>query len=270
MIKRITIVGLAVALLVALFLGRDAVSYVATSYLSVKNAIKSQVPVSFDIDRARNELRKLEPDIRRNMEAIAKEEVQLEQLDKRISDLEAKQSRDKADMTTLQSDLRSGNKTFRYSGVSYTESEVKTDLARKLARCRTNDSTLENLKKVSNARTQKLEASRQKLEEMLAMRKLLEVQLEEIDAKREMIEVAKTAEVLSFDDSQLGRIKELISDLETRLAVEDRLLNASDVVIDEIRPSEPEVSEDIVDEVASYLRGEPVEHASLASADVSR
>lgn len=256
MFKKLTMVGIAVVLFGVLFAGRDAVSYVTTSVGKVRSAIRESVPVKFEIARAKKELENLGPDIRRNLESIAKEEVQLERLEKRINEMEAAQEDDKAAMMTLQADLRSGKKVFRYSGLSFTPDEVRSDLARKFNRFKTNDSTLESLQKVYKARAQKLDASRMKLDEMLAMRRQLELQLERIDAHREMVEVAQTAEILHFDDSKLGRVKELINELDTRLAVEDKLMEASDLLRDEIRPNEEENSGDIAEEVAKYFQNE--------------
>ena len=50
----------------------------------------------------------------------------------------------------------------------------------------------------------------------------LEVDVENLEARLKMVEVAQTASNYQFDDSQLGRVKELIGDLRSRLSVEEK------------------------------------------------
>ncbi len=83
--KALLVVGGLGATTLVLF-GRDAASYVGTTYHRVTSSVKESVPVEFQIDRAREMVRDLEPEIRRSMHVIAKEEVALEQLNQQIDD----------------------------------------------------------------------------------------------------------------------------------------------------------------------------------------
>ena len=53
MIKKLLLVGAAVLLLVGLFAGTGIVSYVSTAVDRVQEQVKGNVPVNFEIDRAR-------------------------------------------------------------------------------------------------------------------------------------------------------------------------------------------------------------------------
>ena len=64
--------------------GRDAASYVSTTYHRLTSSVEESVPVEFQIDRAKQMVRDLDPEIRRSMHVIAKEEVALEQLNQQI------------------------------------------------------------------------------------------------------------------------------------------------------------------------------------------
>ena len=61
-------------------LGTSAISYIRTSAGYVADSARNAFPVGFEIDRARNMLRDLEPDVRENMYAIAKEKVEIKNL----------------------------------------------------------------------------------------------------------------------------------------------------------------------------------------------
>ena len=53
MMKKSIYVGAAVALLLGLLFGRDAVSYVSTSVSQLHQSVKDNVPIEFEIDHAR-------------------------------------------------------------------------------------------------------------------------------------------------------------------------------------------------------------------------
>ena len=114
---------------------------------------------------------------------------------------------------------------FYYSGRRYTPKQVKQDLANRFERYKTNDATVQSLKEIHMARTRGLEAARQKLENMLAVKQQLEVDVENLESRLKMVEVAQTSSEINLDDSRLGRCKDLITDLRTRLDVAERIVS---------------------------------------------
>jgi hypothetical protein len=67
-----------------------------------------------------------------------------------------------------------------------------------------------------------------------------------------MVEAAQTTAEYNFDDSRLGRVKELLADLHTKLEVSERLVNSDARFGGEIPVIEP-VSDNIVDDVTEYF-----------------
>src|SRR3990172_8611631 len=63
-----------------LFFGGDAVSYLATSARSVQSAVKDAVPVEFELQRARDLIEDIIPEMQANVRLIAQEEVQIANL----------------------------------------------------------------------------------------------------------------------------------------------------------------------------------------------
>jgi chromosome segregation ATPase len=252
MIRRTIFSVAGLALLSVFFFGRDAVSYVHTSAGMVKDSVKSAVPLTFELDRARKMVKELVPDIRRNMHVIAQEEVEVDRLAAQIVASEAKLDKDRGELVKLKNDASTQLASYQYGGRSYTISQVKADLANRFERFKTNDATLASLKDIQVARKKSLDAARQKLEGMLATKRQLEVEVENLDARLKMIEVAQTTSNYNFDDSQLGRAKELVSDLRTRLNVAERMLTVEGDLHDEIPVSAP-ASENIIEQVTEYL-----------------
>mgnify|MGYP005863300465 FL=1 len=232
---RKTLIGGGVAFLLALLLfGRDAASYVRTSVGYVKDSVRGSVPIEFQIERARRMIKDLAPEIRKNMHVIAKEEVEVERLQKQIEDAQAKLAKEKQELLRLKTDLASNKTEFEYGNRKYTVAQVQTDLANRFERYKTSEATLASLEEIHRARQASLDAARQKLEGMLASRRQLQVEVENLEARVQMVAAAQTTANYSFDDSQLGRVKELISDLRTRIEVAGRLVNAEGYYHDEI------------------------------------
>lgn len=265
MIRKSLVAVAGASLLAVLFFGRDAVSYMSTSFGWMKDSVKSSVPVEFEIERARRMVKNLVPDIRRNMHVIAQEEIEIERLDKEIAKTESTMSREKAEIMQLKEDLASKQPTYHYGGRTYTVSHVKVDLANRFERYKTHDATLASLRDIQSARRTSLDAARQKLENMLAQKRQLEVDVEQLEAQFKMVEVAQTLSEHNIDDSQLGRVKDLISDIRTRLKVAERLASTP-LVEGEIPVSaSPGETENIVDQVAEYfsVQAEPTQVAEL-------
>jgi chromosome segregation ATPase len=252
MIKKalITVVGLGLTTVV--LFGRDAASYVGTTYNRLTSSVKQSVPVEFQIDRARGMVKDLEPEIRRSMHVIAKEEVALEQLNAQIGNSDEKAEKDKSEILRLQADLGQNKDVYHYASRTYSSEQVKQDLSRRFSRFKVTDETLANLKSMRDARERNLDAAQQKLAAMINARRKLEVDVQNLEAKRQLVEVALASSDYVFDDSQLARAKALINDIRTQLDVSAKLANA-DVNVEVEIPLDETAASDITDQVAEYF-----------------
>jgi chromosome segregation ATPase len=250
--KKLILIAIAAALGLAVLAGTGTLSYIRTSARMAGDSVKESIPMSFQIERARSMIEELEQPIRQNMLAIAREEADLERLQERIDEKDRELLADKEELLKLQADAASGQTRFVYAGRDYSIDQVKADLSNRFSRYQTAEKTLESLREIYSARTQGLEAGRKKLEAMLAARRELEVDVENLEARRQMIAAAEAGSDYQFDDSRLGQVKELVADLETRLDVAEKIVNNDQYYRSEI-PVGEEAPDDIVDEVATYF-----------------
>jgi hypothetical protein len=97
------------------------------------------------------------------------------------------------------------------------------------------------------------------LEGTLAAKRQLEVEVENLEARAKMLEVAQTTSEFNFDDSQLSRTRELINDINTRLEVGEKLINQDVQLHDRIPLDDEEAasSEDVLDAVTKYFSESP-------------
>ena len=252
MIKKLVVTTLGVGVLGGVLGATNLGSYVTTGCRQVSNSVEESVPMAFQIDRARNMVRDLEPEIRHSMHVIAKEEVEVAELDRRLEVATNKADKDKSEIMRLQSDLSSGKNVFHYAGHSYSEGEVKEDLARRFNRYKTVDGTIESLQQMRDARQRNLDAAREKLTAMIGAQRQLQVDVENLEAKLKLVEVAEASSDFQFDDSKLARAKQLMVDIRTKLDVAAKLANADTTFQDEI-PLDETNAEDVTTQVAEYF-----------------
>ena len=81
---------------------------------------------------------------------------------------------------------------------------MQTDLANRFERYKTSEATLASLKEIRDARQKSLAAARQKLEGMLAAKRQLQVEVENLEARMQMVAAAKTTSNYQFDEAGWG------------------------------------------------------------------
>ncbi len=226
MLKKAIMGTLAMATVGTFVFGWDAMSYVKTGAREVRNAVKSEVPLEFELERAREEVNQLLPEIRRSLHVIAEQQVEVEHLNRAIARRAENLAEQEEAILSLNADLKSGGTQFVYAGHSYTAGEVQRDLSERFSRFRVAEETLKQDKSMLVAKEKSLEAHRQTLEGMLSQKKTLEVELERLNAKLRTIQARKQICSLEIDDSKLARAKSLIAEIDKKLDVEATLLDS--------------------------------------------
>lgn len=243
-------------LLGGLMFGREAVSYVTTSAGWMHQTVKDAVPIEFELERARKMIRDLDPEIRKNMTLIAREEVSVERLGESIRKSESQLAQAKGDIMKLNEDLQSGSEYYVYAKRTYSAKQVRDDLENRFQRFKSKEDAVHHLRKVQEARQSALHAAQQKLEAMMAAKSQLEVEIEQLEARMKMVQVAQTRSNFNFDDSHLSRTKDLLGDIQARIDVAARLANADEHYHEEIPVRSSEVTDaDISDEITRYFGG---------------
>ncbi len=257
MIKKL-LVGVGAFLTLGLIVfGQDLWSYVRTAHRRVESTVKDAVPLEFEIDRARQMVDDLLPDIRRNMHLVAEQEVELEQLELAIARQEEELSKQRAEMVVLRNRLKEGAGPYRFAGRTYTAEEIKRDLARRYERYKALEATLDAKKQLRDARRRQLEESRRKLDAMIAARRQLEVQIEQLEARLKSLQAAQAASEVQFDHSRLARAKALVAELRKRLDVAERVLASEGKLSGEIPVEEDIRAEEVIEKIdAEFGTGE--------------
>jgi hypothetical protein len=114
-------------------------------------------------------------------------------------------------------------------------------------------------------REQGLEAAKARLEQTVAQRKELEIEIENLSARKQMVEVAKTANKLNFDGSELAETRDMIQDISNQIEVEAQMLQLTPQFVGQIPCEESEDEVDISQQVEEYFHRDQSAEKDVAS-----
>jgi predicted nucleic acid-binding Zn-ribbon protein len=271
MIKK-ALFGVGLALLIPILIfGRDAGSYVKTAGESVRKAVKNEVPPEFEVQRIKEIVDQLAPEIRQCMHVIAEQQVDVEHLNTQIADRERNLADQEKILLSMTNDVESGRNDIRYASHTYTNEEVQRDLAIRFEKFKVAREALERDRKILKARDKALQANHKKLDEMISQKQELEVKVAELESRLQSIRAASTVSELAFDDSKLSQAKQAIRDLNKSLDVRERMLDVESKFVDlipteDVRP----LPENLSAQVRNYLGRETAAESVSEEALVRR
>jgi len=254
MIKQAVYGVAALGALASFVFGRDVWSYARTWGNSVRQTVKKEVPVEFEVTRARELVENIVPDIRNVMHVIAEQEVDVEQFTADLARKRTELASQKDAIHARTADLKSGQASFVYASQTYSSEQVRNDLAKRFDRFKMAEETLKREQQVLEARQKALTANRDKLDNLLAAKTDLELQLEQLEARLKAVQAAETASTVSIDDSELTRAKKLIRELNKQIDVREKVM-ASDGKLTDLIPVETKLTapKDLESQIEAYF-----------------
>jgi len=197
--------------------GMHAPSYVRTAFHKVRQSAKNAVDPQFDIDRAREEIANLRPMIEKNIETLARAEVDAEHLERETKLIQANLAAEKKDILALRDRLAGGVRVTALG--DETPEELKGGLAHRLDHYQHVSQLLEEKRSTLKAKRQTIKAAHEQLESLRTQKSTLLARLAGIEARLRMIEATNAKNDYHFDNSALARAKQTVTELEERLDV---------------------------------------------------
>ncbi len=255
MLKKMVLAGGALALLSGVSLTTPLLSYSRCGVNWLTESASDAVPMEWELKRARQMIADLRPEIDGNAKRIAAEKVQVAHLEQQLNDTNERLAKAQSDIERLTGDLKNESDSYSYGGRTYTSVQVKSDLANRFTRFKTRRETAEKLEQMLVARQASLRAAHERMDAMLAARRQLEVEVENVQARLGALRVAQTTSNLNLDDSHLARTRQLLDEIATRIDVEEETMNVDVEYFGEIDLEEPS-QENLLEEIAAYFSGD--------------
>ena len=255
MLKKIVVGGLSLALAGGLLLGSDAFSYLRTFGGQVREVVKSEISVEFELDRIRDEVDNLVPEIRRHMTIVAEQSVDVKDLERDLADKEASLGKQKDAIIALRSDLESGRDSFTYRAVSYSRGEVESDLAHRFESFCSAEEGVKRDRQILAAQRDTLRANQKKLDTMLSRKQDLVVKVAQLEARLKQVQAAEAINSIEIDDSQLAHVEKMIKEMNHALDVRESVLETEGQVLGRIPVNEEPAPKngDIIGEIDSHF-----------------
>jgi len=216
------VVGL--GLVGGIIFGKDMVSYVKSSAKGVRTAVKDSVPIEFELRRARDMVEEIIPEMHANIRLIAQEEVEVAALKGEIEKGRTALQDEESKIKTLRVALEQPRVEYTFAGRNYGRSEVKTDLAARFERYKDSEMVLASKVKLLDNREKQLTAAMQMLEKTKSQKRLLEDRIETLASQYRLVKAASVGSQFQLDSSKIAQTEKLISEIQKRLDVAERVL----------------------------------------------
>jgi len=238
----------------AIAFGSDVLSYARSSAGVVRSAVKDQVPVEFELRRARDLLDEIIPEMHTNIRQIALEEVEIGALEQDITQSVARLGEERQRLAALREMLETQQTRFVLAGQRYDRQHVKDELGRRLEFVKEADLMLTSKQRLLDSRQKSLGAAQQMLDRTRSQKALLEDRIAALDSQHRLVQAAAVGSKLEIDSSKLAQTEKLIGDIKKRLDVAERVL-AHESRFTAPLPIETVTEEELIDQVDQYLTG---------------
>jgi len=239
-------------LLGGLFFGKDLASYVRSSARSMRTVVKDSVPIEFELRRARDLLEDIIPEMRANIQLIAQEEVEVAALKAQITRGEESLGEERERIQKLRASLERPQAHYCFGGREYSRTDVKADLAGRFERFKESELVLASKERLLTSRENSLNAAMQLLEKTRSEKRILENKIEALASQYRLVKASAVGSKIEVDNSKLAQTEKLITQIQKRLDVAERVLAHESRFVESI-PVDSVVEEDLVAQVDEYF-----------------
>ncbi len=240
-----------VLILGGLIFGSELMSYMRTSAGSVRETVRDSVPIEFELQRARDLINDILPELHANIRIIAEDEVEIAALEKDLVSTRDDVSQEREQLAALRNTLQTQQVAYEVGGREFSRGELTERLAQRLTRVKDAEMILASKEKLLENRRQSLHAAMELLDRARARKVELEQKVESLIAQHRLVQASAVGSRVQVSDTKLARADQLLADIQKRLDVAERVLE---------HEASPELSfdEPIVDEAS--LLAEVDEH----------
>lgn len=226
MLRRIVVGGASLALAGGLFFGGETWSYLRTLGTQMRQAVKQEISVEFELQRIRGEVESLMPEIRKHMRTVAEQSVDVKEQERGLVERRKVMEEQRVAILKLRQDLESDQSEFTYRSVSYSRREVEADLVHRFESFQSLEKAVERDQRILEAQRETLRANQQRLDGMQARRQDLSLLVAQLEARLKQVQAAESLNNSPLDDSRLAHVERLIGDMNRTLDVREALLES--------------------------------------------
>jgi len=162
----------------------------------------------------------------------------------------------------LRDDLAQPKAQFTYNGREYSRSYVTDDLSRRFEQFKESEVVLASKQKLLTTRENSLNAAVAALEKTRSNKRILEDKIESLACQYRIVKAASVGSKIQVDNSKMAQTEKLISEIQKRLDVAERVLSHESKFVQEI-DTDPVVEGDLLTQVDDYFnQKEPIQQVA--------
>ncbi len=243
------------ALTLGLLFGTSAPSYVKAFFSHVRKNVHANVPVEVQIEKARQEIAALEPAIHTGIEALAKAEVEVEDLGRQIVVHRDNLKVQEKQLVALRDTMDNG---YRRTDGTDRSRDLQAAAARHLDKFKHHKQLLADKEETLKLKQQQVDAAKATLEKMMDQKKLLASKVEQIETRLKQIQATEASNEFSLDDTALSKAKNSVTELEKRLDQMAKVAEYEGRLVDKDLPVLIEPARDVAREIDEELHRAPI------------
>jgi hypothetical protein len=247
-----------------LFFGSDLVSYARTATGYVRNTVAEAIPIEVELQRARDMIDDLIPEMHANIKLVAQEEVEIESLETDIQRGQVALVDQRGKIGKLRDTLKVEQVSYRFGNTRYSRQDVVNDMSRRFEMMRNAEDILTGKQRLLDRRKQTLSASVQNLGEIRQAKIDLEGQVQMLESQFRTIQTAQSHSTVLIDGSQVAKVRRVIKQIKKRLDTAERVLEKEQLFVESI-PVDAVSEVELMEQVDAYLSPETTDGETLAS-----
>ena len=240
-----------------LLLGPGFFSYVRTSARSVQDSVQESVPIEFELRRARDLIESILPELQAQVRMIAQEEVEIAALEADVAESKKRLQVEQKQLAQLRDQMRTTTVSLVSDGRQWTRSQLTEQLARRFDRYKTGELALASKERLLEKRNESLAAALSSLYSMRHRKSEMEHKVESLAAQSRLVEASKFQSGVRVQGSDLSEADQLLKQIETRLAVAERVLDHEQDVFAIDLPDDVLSEQQVLTQYDDYFEDKP-------------
>jgi len=244
-----------------LVFGTDLGSYVRSSYHEVRGAVKDNIPIDFELRRARDLLDGVGPELHRNIRLVAEQEVEIATLKADIDQSRRNLADERQRIARLRDCLATSQASFTFGDLSYSRVQLAQELSRQFTHFREAETALTAREQLLVSRRQGLATAMEAMETAKAQKATLEAQIDGLEAQYKLVQAASQGTDLQIDHSRLAQAHKVVDDIRKQLNVAEHVL-AHEAKFTQSIPMDTVDERDLLAQVDQHLKQAPAKSDS--------
>ena len=205
--------------------GHELSSYLRSSTNSISRSIKDNIPMDFQISRARDLLSGTEGEMHKNVRLMAEEEVDIASLSTSIGKAKESLDQEKARLAKLRDDLAGSQTSFKFGEFVYTREQLAQELARRLKFFQEAQAALQQRQEILVSRQKALATASQAMEVARAQRATLESEIDALEGRWRLVVATSNGGDVHIDNTKLGaRAEQVVGEVRRQLDISEQVL----------------------------------------------